>query len=935
MTQPQNQTVTAGQTASFTVVAKGTAPLSYQWSKDGTEINLATSASYTTPTTVIGDNGAQFSVTVNNSTGHVTSNTAILTVNTAVVVPAITTQPQSQTVTVGQTATFTVVASGTAPLSYQWSKNGTEINLATSASYTIPTAVIGDNGAQFSATVSNSIGHVTSSAATLTVNPTPTVPPAPTGLTATAGDAQISLTWNVSTGATSYRIWRSTTNGGPYTQLAASPTNTSYTDTGLTNGTPYYYVATAVNVAGESGDSNQATATPVAQGCALGSYVFPTGPTYTAQGGPCTLSRTTAWAPGIPGGVPQRTSICATLSPAGNGADDGAPISAAIAACPDNQVVMLNPGTYSIQNAIVWQKNNVVLRGSGGPGVNPTAQTRLMADSSLYGPVVNIGMNLFPHPLGTSANLTTDAMQGTNSATVSSAAGFNVGDLVLIDMVLDPADDTGAWIVNAPAGGTGLVYPYAEYNPASSPQGDPSRGWFNRTNRPVAQIVEIQSIAGNTVTFSTPFHMTFDAAHSAQVTGFDVSPLTNSGLEDVYVSGVPAPGGNAQYNNVVLTLAKYSWVKNVESDQSNGDSIGIDQSLRCVVRDSYIHSTINPTPGGAGYGIEFSFGSADNLAENNISWNFNKVDVMRASGGGNVLAYNYMDDGWIAYQPNWVESGINAAHMTTPHFELFEGNLSFAFGTDDTWGGSIFITWLRNVSANHRSAWPPLNTYTFDGNTQTTGCTSGGPGDFNCIAYTDVGNRQAATLTYGDDFFNYVGNVLGSIGMPIAPQSQGFTYTNSAPEWIGDPVPMWMIGFGDWNGNSALDQGVANTIFRDGNYDYATNSVHWNGTPQTLPNSLYLCSKPAFFGSYNWPWADGSNASNPYFTHSFRYYPLSPTLGTFGTTGTFVTYSGYQLPAYVRFLQLHGIEQPPAACSSATLSNMPAPCSLLFTGLAQ
>src|SRR5271157_4304883 len=87
------------------------------------------------------------------------------------------------------------------------------------------------------------------------------IPAAPTGLQATAGNAQISLTWNASSGAASYNVKRSTTNGGPYTTIA-SPTTASYTDTGLTNGTPYYYVVSAVNSAGESNPSSQATATP-------------------------------------------------------------------------------------------------------------------------------------------------------------------------------------------------------------------------------------------------------------------------------------------------------------------------------------------------------------------------------------------------------------------------------------------------------------------------------------------------------------------------------------------------------------------------------------------------------------------------------------------------------------------------------------------------
>ena len=62
------------------------------------------------------------------------------------------------------------------------------------------------------------------------------------------------------------------------------------------------------------------------------------------------------------------------------------------------------------------------------------------------------------------------------------------------------------------------------------------------------------------------------------------------------------------------------------------------------------------------------------------------------------MSYNYMDDGYIAYQPNFVESGMNAAHMTMSHFEMFEGNLTFALSSDATWGGTTFITWLRNVA---------------------------------------------------------------------------------------------------------------------------------------------------------------------------------------------------------------------------------------------
>jgi hypothetical protein len=107
---------------------------------------------------------------VSNTAGTATSNAATLTVNTAPVAPTITAQPSNQTVTAGQAATFTVTATGTAPLNYQWQKNSITISGATAATYTTPSTTASDNGSQFTVIVSNSAGSVTSSAAVLTVD---------------------------------------------------------------------------------------------------------------------------------------------------------------------------------------------------------------------------------------------------------------------------------------------------------------------------------------------------------------------------------------------------------------------------------------------------------------------------------------------------------------------------------------------------------------------------------------------------------------------------------------------------------------------------------------------------------------------------------------------------------------------------------------------
>jgi hypothetical protein len=178
-TQPVDKTVAVGKIAKFNVTATGTTPLKYQWTKNGANIAGATKASYTTPATTEADNGTLFAVTVNNSAGSVTSNSATLTVNPPPTPPSITTQPVDKTVAVGKIAKFVVTATGTTPLSYQWTKNGANIAGATKASYTTPATTQADNGTLFAVTVNNSAGSLTSNNAMLTVNPVPTPTPTP------------------------------------------------------------------------------------------------------------------------------------------------------------------------------------------------------------------------------------------------------------------------------------------------------------------------------------------------------------------------------------------------------------------------------------------------------------------------------------------------------------------------------------------------------------------------------------------------------------------------------------------------------------------------------------------------------------------------------------------------------------------------------------
>ena len=171
-TQPQSLTNAAGTTASFSATATGGAPLSYQWRFNG--VNLANggriSGATTTTLTISGVQPADagsYTLVVSNGAGNVTSGVATLTVTGP---PAITTQPVSQSVLAGANASFTVTASGTAPLSYQWRFNGANLSGATSTRLALA-GVQPANAGSYTVVVTNSTGSATSAVAVLTVLP--------------------------------------------------------------------------------------------------------------------------------------------------------------------------------------------------------------------------------------------------------------------------------------------------------------------------------------------------------------------------------------------------------------------------------------------------------------------------------------------------------------------------------------------------------------------------------------------------------------------------------------------------------------------------------------------------------------------------------------------------------------------------------------------
>jgi hypothetical protein len=252
--QPVDMSVVVGTRATFSVTASGSAPLSHQWFKNGSAISGATSAAYTTPVTVLGDNGARFFVRVSNSVGTIDSNTVTLTVTNSAVAPAITTQPINQTVNAGQRAAFTVVATGT-NLTYQWRKSTdggvtfTNIAGATLVSYTTPVTTASDNGSTFDVVVANSAGSVTSNPATLTVDTLPAITTQPTSQTVTAGS---NVTFTAGAGGNPLPTvqWQVSTDGGTTFNNIGGATSGAYSFTTASGDNNHKFRAVFTNPVG-------------------------------------------------------------------------------------------------------------------------------------------------------------------------------------------------------------------------------------------------------------------------------------------------------------------------------------------------------------------------------------------------------------------------------------------------------------------------------------------------------------------------------------------------------------------------------------------------------------------------------------------------------------------------------------------------------------
>jgi hypothetical protein len=480
-------------------------------------------------------------------------------------------------------------------------------------------------------------------------------------------------------------------------------------------------------------------------------------------------SRAVDWSnAGVPGGIPARTTICATIAPYGSSESPAEPtkINQAIAACPSGHAVFLSPGTFYLSKGITFiGHSHVTLRGAGAnetfivfTGLDPcwgVPATVCLPSSDLnyWGSPANL------------ANWMAGYSRGTTSITLSSVTNLSVGWPITLDQ-LDDTDDSGDIFVC--------------YRPAGICSSNGDSGGFLRAGRSQEQIVTVTSISGRgpyTVGISPGLYMPNWSPGKIPQAWWSTKPLRASGLEDLSIDGTKS----GAMEGVEFFNCNGCWVSGVRSIGPTRSHVMAWQSPHSTVQDNYFYRTANQSS--SSYALEFN-NASDSLVQNNISEQCTAALVLNGTCSGCVLSYNFdINDIYDSGGGNYTfqQQGYYP-HVAGDDYILAEGNQGAGLYSDNFHGTHHFQTAFRNLW----NGFQPNN-----GNKTKNG--------FGAVR-VDAFSR----------FYNIVANVIGAsiftnYQLNLANSSK--VTPNSAIEQIG-------IGRGVPN-----DPNVSRTIMNWGNYD--------------------------------------------------------------------------------------------------------------------
>ena len=618
-----------------------------------------------------------------------------------------------------------------------------------------------------------------------------------------------------------------------------------------------------------------------------------------------------------------RTTTCASVSPTGKippqSGDDASTINTAITTCTTNEVLMLGTSSCTCaapcvfnfdQSEYVALNKSITIRGYGsacssvtsagswwpvvlkvyngaiadwtissttnGSNCGVTAASvstcKQAAGVVLMSPSSNYtwgwgGCVLGTTPTGCGTTLAADAAQGQATIQVASTAKFSVGMWVLIDENPEVASTAN------PTGGANVQASSDWLSSSGSPAtmrlegGDEPTSYSFNPNRVNAELHLVSAIGAGpcpgtncTLTFDDPLTLAFreSGSHNAQVYWPSLNGqatanpfLQYAGLENLTITR-PGDGG------VQMEFCAYCFVKHVEVNNWIQGAVNVIYSARDQIESNYFHSGADLENNGSEYPIGISSASTEAYVDDNIILLGGKGMVGRAANSA-VVAYNYADD--TMYQAAsigdyWLDMDVNGSHYAGTHHFLFEGNWGDNCDGDETHGNSIYHTFFRNDCTGLRT------TFVDPSNGKTVNDAAGIGYSTNGAPVAETAPLRAAGPMAFDYWYAFVGNVLGTSGQTTA--ANGWLYKCAPPTSSQNNKCIWMSGWvgSEWPAPDPNLAAVANPyIFRHGDYDYVDASIaDWTtGYSHTLPNSFYLASAPAFFGSgasctYSWPW---------------------------------------------------------------------------------
>jgi len=530
-------------------------------------------------------------------------------------------------------------------------------------------------------------------------------------------------------------------------------------------------------------------------------FGFP-GFTYAQNaGGILAPSRMIDWAQaGVVGGIPNRTSICATLSPGASASQ----INSAIASCPSDQVVSLNAGTYNLSSGIDFAgHSNVTLRGAG-PDKTFLVFTGGVNCNGATGSVCIEGDPIWSNPSNL-ANWTGGYSQGSTQVTLSNVNNLKVGSYINFDQLND-SSDPGAVFVCDTSGvcsteGTGGVY---------------------RSGRAENQLVTVTGISGTTVSITPSIYMPNWRSSQSPQAFWPTNQASKDGVEDLSIDNST---NTSSLDAISINSATNSWVKNVRTINPNRDHVQLRNTSHCTIADSYFYGTQSGQV--SEYGVELDEDS-DSLVINNI---FQHIvsPILPGPDTGSVYAYNYSIDDWYSPSPGWMQAAYNA-HAAGTAFDLYESNEGDSFQSDDIHGTHNFMTLFRNYLLGWQS-----------------GATN---------------NTEAVEIESFGRYYNFVGNVLGRPGYHTQYEDLAPSGTNMAKSiyvlgWSGnggktgnapnDPIVVTTLM--RW-GNYDV---VTGAVRWDSSEVPSGLSRYANPVPSShaLPASFFLSAKPSWWGT---PW---------------------------------------------------------------------------------